>query len=245
MRDVKQPKIETAKGVTHDSKVTHPAFGMVGASRVSGAFNLFGSHIEQDGAVRITIKEAAQYRNGLAEYTHAGNIVAEVYLSEAQWVGFVSRMNIGDGVPCTLSFYRDGNGYQPPGLPPQEKIADRLGSRAEIAGKELDDHVTFVHAELMAMIDTLPVRKAKDMRAVLDRLVGHLNSNAKFYGEQLVEAKEKLVQESITEISNAIDSRIMALGLNSLQQLASINAPVASGFIIDEEKLNQQQENAS
>src|SRR5690606_8026331 len=93
------------------TKHEHPAFATIGASRISGHANLFGSNVGHNGFVKITINEGTMYRDGYSESIHGGGkSYAEVWLSEAQWVSFVSRMNVGSGTPCTLRHYgnRDG-----------------------------------------------------------------------------------------------------------------------------------------
>lgn len=113
-RPVQATKLERTLGAaTHDSVETHPAFGIIGASRVSGRAVLFGSDFEHQHFLIIRISRAVLHRGLSNDWHHAREELIEVALSEAQWATFVSTLNVGDGVPCTLDAVA---GEQMPGI---------------------------------------------------------------------------------------------------------------------------------
>src|SRR5437868_8231795 len=133
MREIVEPT-QTERGEQH------PAFGMIGASRVShsppGAV-LFDSDVQHQHYVVVRVRTAARRRDLNRDYLYADQQIVEVAMSEAQWASFVSSMNTGDGVPCTLT----ARGLEPvPGMP----YAPRL--------QESMDEVRSAGDEAMAMV---------------------------------------------------------------------------------------------
>src|SRR5688572_30436551 len=100
MREVQEPTVDER------GDERHPAWGMIGAARVQttppGAV-LFDSDLRHQHNVIITLYEARRNRGDLyRDHLMAERQVVEVQMSEAQWASFVSSMNAGDGVPCTI-----------------------------------------------------------------------------------------------------------------------------------------------
>jgi hypothetical protein len=99
----------------------HPAYGMIGASRVSGGAYLYGSDFRHQHWMTIRIHHGRLLRSDLSydHYMAEGQII-EVELSEAQWATFVSAANVGDGVPCTINWVV-GEGFLPELTPPTDR----------------------------------------------------------------------------------------------------------------------------
>jgi len=118
-RPVQEP-VTIQDGLTKESDGTvtrHPAFAQISASRVSSGgpgVPLYGSDFNHQHFVSITIRSSEERRD-LNHYWHfGGRDLIEVHLSEAQWATFVSSMNVGMGVPCTLAFQaKEGAGEVP------------------------------------------------------------------------------------------------------------------------------------
>lgn len=210
----------------HGDKHEHPAFAAISASRVSGQANLFGSSVGHSGFVKIEISEARMYRDGYSDSIHGGGKeYIEVWLSEAQWVAFVSRMNVGSGTPCTLRHYgtRDGVVFCPqiadPELP-AERMAARVGQLEAENLRRVDEQ----HAALRAACEGLPKKKADAILRAAGLMSQHLKANHEFAGKTLREFKETLVTESKVEIDAMVTDVVQRLGLSSIEQLAQIAA---------------------
>lgn len=82
---------------------SHPAFGMIAASRVSGGEKaLFDSDIQHHHRVVVRINTATRTRRLNHDDIFGDSTpFIEVEMSEAQWASFVSSMN-SSGVPCTI-----------------------------------------------------------------------------------------------------------------------------------------------
>src|SRR5205085_12031249 len=89
--------------VGEDGEETHPAWALIGASRVQSGppgATLFDSELRHQHYVTITLRQASRKRNLNRDWLHAESRlpIIEVAVSEAQWAQFVTSMNQGDGV---------------------------------------------------------------------------------------------------------------------------------------------------
>lgn len=226
-RPIESPQLNGRDSVLGDVW-THPAYATIGASRVSGQTHLFGSNIGHSGYVVIRICAAERFDKGHSESIHGGNrSYIEVALSEAQWVGLVSRMNIGTGVPCTLT--RLG-GELIPGLPDPGKAVEKLESQIETIKANVEAEAKAALARLLELIDgKVPKKMLDEVRSLANQMSGHFGSNQRLYEKCLTETKERLVAESQVEIDAMITAAVSNLGLESIAQLSAIlSDPVQS-----------------
>jgi hypothetical protein len=115
------PKEEITDGHGGDKSTvrTHPAFGLIDASRGThgpGGVQLFGSPIKHRTSVSIRIVLAEEHFHLHQSWYHGNAAIVDVELSEAQWASFVSSMNMGQGVPCTIRYMNASEPITPPGI---------------------------------------------------------------------------------------------------------------------------------
>jgi hypothetical protein len=83
---------------------SHPSFGVIGVSRVSGQASLFDSDVKHGHFIEITISEAKKHRTGFThEAVMSGKELAKVRMSFAQFAQFITTQNVGSGTPCTIA----------------------------------------------------------------------------------------------------------------------------------------------
>lgn len=129
---VEPPTRTDADGAT---RFDHPAFGQLQLSRISGRYVPYGSDHVHYSFVRLRLSRSQLVRSGHRTDHRARDVVAEVSLTEAQWLALISSPNVGEGVPCTLVCHRTGDPTVPPGLPDptprsdafREAVGTRLG----------------------------------------------------------------------------------------------------------------------
>ena len=105
---------------------SHPAYAMIGASRWTGGKSVFhGSDFRHSSGISVTICRAVQVRSLSRDWHHAREELIRVDMSESQWAAFISTLNVGDGVPCTL---RRIQGEQMPLIPLPEDRKETFGA---------------------------------------------------------------------------------------------------------------------
>lgn len=197
-------------GMHDDYKEEHPAYAMIGAARVSTSPGkaLFGSDFLHQHYVVVSIHEASLNRGLSSDWHHAGKLVSEVALSEAQWATFVSSMNVGFGVPATFQ-WREGVGYVPgiePDLTRREQFAGEVADHMKEAVEALDG--------LLADIDSGKGKKVlRDKAEAAKRAIG---GNLKFVSKSFDEHMEKTVEKAKIEVNAYATQMLIRTGIDAL-----------------------------
>lgn len=205
MRERIQPVRED--GGSHDDyKETHPSYGKIGGSRVSSTpgESLFGSDFTHRNYIVIRIAHASLRRGVSNDWIHGNDQIIEVALSEAQWATFVSSLNMGDGVPCTLQ-YIAGEGL----VPGIEPITDRRDQFNEEVGETLRDALT----SLEELRDAAPTKKLRDKA---ETAIMQLRSNLPFVVREFDSHAETTVERAKMEVNAYVTSAIQRAGLQAL-----------------------------
>lgn len=201
-----QAVVSTEKG--HDKiEHSHPAFALIGAARVSGGVNLFGSDFTHHTFVEITLKRAVMERHLSHDWPSERQQLAKVLLSEAQWATFVSSMNMGTGTPCTLDF---ALGEQVPLLPRPE-------DRSAVYAKEMRETQVDAIAKIQSLIDTinaagLPEKKRKELVAKAELSIQELGPNTEYVAKQFGKHMEVVTERAKMEVSAYANQTLRGLG---------------------------------
>jgi hypothetical protein len=194
-------------GMHDDYRETHPAYGIIGASRTqsTGAV-LFGSDFRHRGYITVRIQHAAMARSLHSDrfQTTGEPTIVEVTLSEAQWATFISTLNMGEGVPCTIERI---DGVRVPDIEPvRETRRDELNTEIRQTLQDLDDR-------LAALQEQAPTKKMKfDIGIVRD----HLRQNTPFVAEQFDRHATKTIERMKTDVEAYLTGAVMRAGLSAL-----------------------------
>lgn len=211
-------------GYMHDgTKYDHPAYGMIGASRgTSDGTALFGTDFLHRNVVTITIRRASLGRELSRDWHHAtGEDLISVQLSEAQWATFVSTLNIGDGVPCTLDRVA-GKGmplipYRQQRDEHEREMDDRLATLAQAVDQ--------TRTAIAKQLPTLSGKRREAVMQHLDKLHQDLTSNIPWSREQLGRHLKRVVESAKTEVSAYATSILTRLGIARLAE-GGLTSPV-------------------
>lgn len=212
-RTIQEPTVTQEPWAGEDSVETtrHPAFGQIGASRVSGSSNLYASDFRHNAYMTITIRRS-ELKRSLSNDWHfgRGELIA-IAMTEAQWATFVSSPNVGSGVPCTLEHVA---GEVVPGLPsaPQrtEQFGKEVRAKSAEAIKALDD--------ALVAVDDLGLSKAKadSIRGRLQTAKAQLTSSIPFVAEQFDEHMEGTVERAKAEVHGYMTGVLMRAGVTAI-----------------------------
>ncbi len=195
----------------------HPAFGMIGFSRVSGGENtLFGSSIKHNDRIILKIKHGEQNRHLHEDWYYGHGLITEVEMSYSQFAECITAMNVGDGVPCTIR-YTEKDGHIP-------AIAKNESKREQFR-QEFSDTILKAMEQVQEEIDAvqkslddkknLGVKDRKEMISKLQQVKYNIGSNLDFCVEQFDEQMEKTTLEAKGEIEAFCQNKI-----NSIAQAA-------------------------
>lgn len=185
----------------------HPAYAMIGAYRFTGGgFTLFGSPIRHNTGVTIRVVEASEEWDEYSGRQFGDKIVVELTLSEAQWASFVTAMNIGNGVPCTLSYRQSGAMIEVPGIEDEHPLEKRSAMIKEKAEKDMARLREFV-AEYDKLLDapgSVSKTKMRELRNLLLHSVEHAPGNYQFAADMVTEHMESTVTAARAEVEGYI-----------------------------------------
>lgn len=182
----------------HTSIERHPAYATIGASRVSSGhgIQLFGSDFAHQHFITIKIRTAELMRGSSEDRIHGdvGSIIS-VALSESQWAQFVSSLNVGTGVPCTLERLQD---EMIPGI--ERKVERKRQFESELHARLEGVRESIREAE--DMVKALPVSQKKKDEILHQLRVagGNMEPNLKFTADQFGEYMEDVVTKAKAEI---------------------------------------------
>lgn len=204
----------------------HPSYALIGASRVTGQTFLYGTDFEHAHYVTISIRKSELHRRLSQDWHFGREEYIEVALSEAQWATFVSSMNVGQGVPCTLNHLGNKSIPQiPRKADRQEQFKSEIGQAAEEGLKRLE--------ALEKTVEGLKIsQKAKDEILSKTRMVAAtFTSNMPFIAKSFDEHMEETVEKAKIEVNAYVQSALVRTGLAALGGESPIKA--LTGDVID------------
>lgn len=240
--EVDQITHETVKS-GKDLEEYHESFGMAALSRCSGGPNkFFGSHLEcHPNYITLTVSRGVRDYDTELYYdryrsSHRGRSIVELNFTAAQFAGLLTTMNMGDGVPCTLT--RIG-GRRLADVPDNHK-AEHRKVRSGFK-KEMDNILETVspHVEKIEKVlqkKSIGVKDRKTIREELTFIQRVFSDSAPFALSQFEESAEKVVTASKAEIEASMVGMVQRLGERALAEELKENgvqaaaADVLGGF---------------
>lgn len=199
------------KGTDEEETDTHPSFGQIRCSRVSGRTALYGSDFVHDHYMTVAICPSETRRSLSHDWPYAKQPIIEIAMSESQWAQFISTPNSGQGTRCTIT---DLHGKPVPQIPEPKRRDAQF--RAEMVGK-----VHRAQREIAALrteVEGLKISGAAK-KTLTDRIWQAemaTSSSIEFVQKSFDEHIERTVDQAKTEVEAYIEARIHAAGLSAL-----------------------------
>lgn len=193
-----------------DSK---PSYGMIGFRRQHGNRHLFGSDIGHNSYITLTVKESAVERSLNQDWYYGGKTILELVLSQMQFAELLTTLNVGDGVPCTLTFRESVGRIEP---------ETSFENKREIFDREIQEICNKTAEKLNNLEVTIKAIKMsqKDRGELLSQIniaKGNVSANIPFVLEQFTEAMNQIVADSKAEVDGFVTQTIHKAGLETLQ----------------------------
>jgi len=206
-----KPTRTKVNSITEDTREEHPAYAMVGANRVTGNARLAGSDFRHQNFVVVTLRDAHLSRGLSNDRWYGDKTIAQFALSEAQWATFVSSMNVGFGVPCTLEYTKE--------LGRVPKI-EPLDDRVKVFKNEVMETMGDAIKVLQKLHDDAPTKK---MKMAVASAMQEIRSNIPFVVSQFDEHMEQTTEKAKIEVNAYATALIQRAGLASIAEGAVIS----------------------
>lgn len=204
---------------------THPSFAMVRFSRVTSSppgIKLFGSELPSQAFINLKVVEAEKVWNLSQEWYHGGKVLLDLNLSASQFAELLTSMNVGSGVPATLS-YVHGKGNIPDFID-EQTLPEQIKEDIKADAKSVIDEVKAFRADVTKLLGESKItRKAAD--ALLERanrMEMTVSSNMPFVIDQYVEAVDKVTATGKAEVESFMMHAVTKMGLKSLNQAVKL-----------------------
>lgn len=196
MRTIQKPTFEDSPHMPGETVASHPAYSQISASRVSGGTYLYGTEFHHQHYITVAIRKSQLHRGLSHDWHHAREELIEIAMSESQWATFVSSMNVGKGVPCTIQHVM---GTPAPGLPPPEDLSEKFSNEML---KTLDSAVSDMDA-LLVDAANLGLSKAKlsDLERKIKNIRMQVTSNTPYVAKKFGEHMEDVVSQAKSEVN--------------------------------------------
>lgn len=193
-------------------RITHPCFAQISGSRRSGNSVLYDSDFQHQHTVCITINTSELKRSLSNDWHHAKNQLIEVELSEAQWATFVSSLNVGGGVPCTLR-YKFGESI--PGLDKPVNNREKFKVEADATLQRGINLLSSLRAELQN--SKLSQKERDRLSGIITNIERSFGGSFKFVADQFDEHIEHTVERAKIEVNAYVNNMVMRSGIAALQ----------------------------
>lgn len=212
---------EEQEPVLIDGVESHPAFATVRTSRVTGLHSLFGSEIQHEHVIELTISTATRKRDLNHDSVHSGEEIITVAMSAAQWGEAINSTGNYRGTCATIT-RRDRRLV--PAIPYRPRIRHNV-DEVRNSTREALRKIREAAEELSTAIEgKAGIRALREKMSRLIRTVDNAPTNAEFAVTSMQEAMEHIV----TAASIEIEARVIAAsqqGIVASNPIAAIDAP--------------------
>lgn len=213
-------------------RTTHPSYGTLLFSRsiIGGKKTLFGSSIQHDNTISMTLHHASIERGLNRDWIHGDKVIVEVEMSYSQFAEAITSMNMGTGVPVTIR-WTEKDGAIPPCdfVSKRDQFEDEFKKQRETAiriSEELIQEVT----ELFNQKGTLKKADKEEILRKLNMLKMDIGVNTDFIVQQFNEQMDKTVMEAKGEIEAFYQNKINTIASAALvehrDELKMLDNPV-------------------
>ena len=220
---------------------THPSYGMIELNHCSSTGSyLVGSEFKHHHFLTLSIKRAQVERSLSRERLHGKEELIEVHLSEAQYVELMERINMGDGVTCTIAHVA---GQQMPEPPPPVSSAEKHRADMKADTQKFTERLEAAHKHFMEAIDSGHTSKTvlREIAAEFWSAGQAVSDGIPFVQESFDESMEKTINHAKAEIEGTIANLAMRLGVQEIQRLNISNEKMLGSGALDMPALDKWQ----
>lgn len=195
----------------------HPSFVTVQFSHISGSRSFFGSSVNSQHWIRLSIHEAYRYHDLGRDVIH-GSVkeLVTVDLSPSQFAQLLTTMNHGSGTPGTLCRM---NGKQ------VEEYEETTGEAVRVSDEFKQEMETRAAGFVEARDEVLKILQEKKtiskgdrdaIGTIMNSMVSQFRSSMPFYFNQFQEAIQKTVDQAKAEVDAFATHVIQRSGIAAL-----------------------------
>ncbi|HFU2857267.1 TPA: hypothetical protein ACGQ50_000807 [Enterobacter cloacae] len=225
--NAERPITVKGDGRLEEKVTTHPAFGMVTVNRQhTNRATLHASDLNHQELVNLAIYEGKVVEHdGVTRYTTTRNVpLVEITMSPAQWAAMITSFGMGEGVPCTLNYKRDGKAVRLPEIEPVESTRQRFDRMIEeSARRQLEKmHVVLEQVSALAAKGKAGKKELAELERTMSITLGNLPLNLAYTSTIIQEQMDGIVSAGKAELEATALGVAARLGLKEISRLAAL-----------------------
>ncbi|CAN5951016.1 unnamed protein product [Sphagnum jensenii] len=207
---------------------THPSYGVIGVSRISGQQPLFDSDVVHGHFIEITIQEATKHRTGFThEHVHGNKQLIKVRMSFAQYAQMITTQNLGDGTPCTIHYVK-GDEKEPyvthwggrPDPPNPKPFIDKFKAVGKERAQAILNNIETASAMMKNIFegDVNPTKKNLEVAVkAMASAKQDVKANLPYLMECLEEEMEVKLSNAVTEFESYVAASLQEKGIEVMR----------------------------
>ena len=209
---------------TLKEKKQHPSYGMIRFARSSiggSGTALFGSSIMHNNVIRLSISKGMMEREGNEDWFLAGtdinDMIVEVEMSYTQFAEAITSLNIGEGIPVTITKV-NGTFVEPCPYSDRQKVMRR---EVDEATRDLVRQLEKRSEEIEKLLDEKRVLSREDRRNIVSTLKNvrqELKSNIPYLQKLFAEQMDKTVTEAKGEFETYLQNKMNSIALAAISE---------------------------
>lgn len=176
---------------------------------------LFGSEIQSDNYIELTLSEGFLRRDLTNDWFTDGDDKFVVKMSPAQFSELITTMNHSPGVPVTI-VRENGEYVEQFSEIESKKTFTQNKFRQRMANFISEINKKWKSAEEILNKTSIGKKDREELKWFYQRMTQEIKSNIPFFMECFQEAMDKVVVDAKIEIDSAIQHRIMKAGMEAL-----------------------------
>lgn len=202
--------------MNNDKIKTHESYGMIKLGRTTGGqTSLFGSSIQHNNVIRLSISTAELHRGLGRDWHHPKSEIIEIELSPTQFTELITNMNT-IGVPCTIKHINRKKMENCPSSDKKQQFEDEFSNDM----KELADRIQKITERTKEILSSKKAINKSEKDEILSEIRGldtHIRSNIPFMYSSFNEQMDKTVTEAKGEVEAFVTNKITSLGIEAMK----------------------------
>jgi hypothetical protein len=203
-----------------EEQETHPSYGQILFSRRSGSTgeSLYGSSIKHKEVIHMEINRSKKYLDEFDErYYPEHRPLIEIEMSLSQFSEAISSMNMGSGVPVTLT---NVMGRVMPRCQ-EATLRDKTDKNLELRFAKIANRLNSMMEKLEAITSKKSINKGdrEAINKMYTMFTQEVRSNLPFLKQCLDEAVDDSIKQAKGEVEAFYLNRITSLGIQKAKEL--------------------------
>lgn len=203
-----------------DKEESHESFAMLGFSRQQSSHGvvLHGSDLKHNTIIEMQLKHSTKKRGLSHDWYHASERIATVQMSQNQFSELITSMNMGDGVPVTLTYSeKDGKMAAPEFSSIVDTHRDDFHQQTKDVAKDAKDLLAAMK-KILSGSGTVKKTDREELINHVEKVVREIGANMPYMEKSFAEAMDSVVTDAKGTIEAFYQHRVIETGLEALEQ---------------------------